>query len=182
MKWSAGRPHSKEEGMEKKAYITDTERRRCREVAAAFEELYWDEDIVVLDAGNYGYVKLQYYEPPFGFSDVMVYTDSMELFSELWQEWRNSRLLALVKGTPITDLEYKQIFQCLPREKQQEIARKRRYFEKKAGIKKQREKTGNGAEKRRHSGRDAVSGKLPEPGKESGIKDRLIGGSRGPNL
>lgn len=60
--------------MEKKAYITDTEKKRCREVAAAFEELYRDEDIVVLDAGNYGYVKLQYYEAPYGFSDVMVYT------------------------------------------------------------------------------------------------------------
>lgn len=159
--------------MGKRAYITDTEKKRCREVAAAFEELYRDEDIVVLDAGSYGYVKLQYYEPPFGFSDMMVYTDSKELFTELWQEWRNSRLLALAKGTPMTELEYKQIFQCLPREKQREIARKRRYFEKKAGIKKQ---------KKKHSGRDAVSGTPTEPGKKTSAKDRLIGGNRGPNL
>ncbi len=100
-------------------------------------------------------------------------TDSMELFTELWQEWRNSRLLALVKGTPVADLEYKQIFQCLPREKQREIVKKRRYFEKKAGIKKQ---------KKKHSGRDAVSGTPSESGKKTGGEDRLTGGSRGPNL
>lgn len=137
--------------MEKRVYITDMEKKRCREVADAFEELYRDEDIVVLDAGSYGYVKLQYYEPPFGFNDVMVYTNSMKLFTDLWYEWRNSRLLALMKGTPVVELEYKQIFQCLSREKQREIARKRRYFEKKAGIKKQKRKTRNRAVKKRHS-------------------------------
>lgn len=137
--------------MEKRVYITDMEKKRCREVADAFEELYRDEDIVVLDAGSYGYVKLQYYEPPFGFNDVMVYTNSMKLFTDLWYEWRNSRLLALMKGTPVVELEYNKIFQCLSREKQREIARKRRYFEKKAGIKKQKRKTRNRAEKKRHS-------------------------------
>lgn len=150
--------------MEKKAYITDTEKKRCREVAAAFGELYRDEDIVVLDAGRYGYVKLQYYEPPFGFSDVMVYTDSCELFEELWREWRNSRLLALVKGTPVADLEYKQIFQCLPRDKQREIARKRRYFEKKAGIKGRMGKQGTGQR------RKSIPGGMPCPARSRSLE------------
>ena len=52
--------------MEKKKYISDEEREKCRRVAEAFVELE-DVDIVVVDVGRYGFVKLQYYTPPTGF-------------------------------------------------------------------------------------------------------------------
>lgn len=48
--------------MEKKQYITGEEREKCRKVADAFAELE-DADVVVVDAGRYGFVKLQYYTP-----------------------------------------------------------------------------------------------------------------------
>jgi hypothetical protein len=54
--------------MEKKTYITETERKKCRRVADAFAELE-DADVVVVDAGRYGFVKLQYYTPPIGFEN-----------------------------------------------------------------------------------------------------------------
>lgn len=54
-----------------KSYITDIERERCKKVAAAYAELYELESILVLDVGRYGFVKLQYYTPEYGFNDVI---------------------------------------------------------------------------------------------------------------
>ena len=48
----------------KEKYITDDEREKCKKVADAFAELYEIENILVVDAGRYGFVKLQYYRPP----------------------------------------------------------------------------------------------------------------------
>lgn len=120
---------------EKGSYITKEERKKCRKVMDAFAKLYQGEDIVVLDAGNYGFVKLQYYKSPFGFSSVFSYTDSDELFTDLWIEWRNTQLLTLSGDTPMADLEYRQIFQCLPPKAQKQIMREKIYFLKKAGKK-----------------------------------------------
>ena len=44
--------------MGKEVYITDEERKKCRNVADAFRELYELTDVVVVDAGKYGLVKL----------------------------------------------------------------------------------------------------------------------------
>ena len=65
--------------MEKKKYISDEEHEKCRRVAEAFAELE-DVDIVVVDVGRYGFVKLQYYTPPTGFENDFTFTDSKELF------------------------------------------------------------------------------------------------------
>ena len=40
----------------KEKYITDDEREKCRTVADAFAELYEIENILVVDAGRYGFV------------------------------------------------------------------------------------------------------------------------------
>ena len=41
-----------------------------KKVAAAYAELYELESILVLDVGRYGFVKLQYYTPEYGFNAV----------------------------------------------------------------------------------------------------------------
>lgn len=116
----------------KKKYITKEERKKCRKVRNAFVELYKEEDIVVMDVGKYGFVKMQYYKPPFMFNDVSAFTESNKLFTDLWKEWRNTQLLSLAKGTPMEDMEYSEIFQCLSKEKKREIMEKKLYFLKKA--------------------------------------------------
>ena len=63
----------------KEIYITDSEREKCRKVADAFAELYEVENILVVDAGRYGFVKLQYYRPPQGFEDAITFTDSWSI-------------------------------------------------------------------------------------------------------
>ena len=70
--------------MEKKTYITEEEREKCRKVADTFAELE-DVDIMVVDVGRYGFVKLQYYTPLTGFENDFTFTDSRELFEDLWE-------------------------------------------------------------------------------------------------
>ena len=54
--------------MEKTVYITEEEREKCRKVIDVFEELYEieDEDILLVDVGRYGFVKLQCYTASHG--------------------------------------------------------------------------------------------------------------------
>ncbi|MCM1126437.1 MAG: hypothetical protein NC429_08180 [Lachnospiraceae bacterium] len=118
--------------MKKERYITDEEREKCRKVANAFEELYELTDIIVVDAGRYGFVKLQYYNPNAGFDDVITYTDSKTMFEDLWQDYFYDRLLTPVLGTPIAELEYDDIYKCLSKETQDEIMAKRAYFKEKS--------------------------------------------------
>lgn len=120
--------------MEKKIYITDEEREKCGKVAEAFAELYEIENILVMDAGRYGYVKLQYYRPPEGFEDVITFTDSRSMFEDLWEEWLNTKLFLLAKGTSLDGMGYSDIFKSISEEKQRELLDRKNDFLKKAGI------------------------------------------------
>lgn len=120
--------------MEKQVYITEEERAKCQKVADAFAELYEMENIVVLDVGRYGFVKLQYYKPPQGFEDAITFTDSVALFENLWEEWLNTKLYLLAKNTPLLEKGYKSVFESLPKEKRSELIERRVDFAKKAGI------------------------------------------------
>lgn len=116
-------------------YIIDEESINCQNVADAFTELYENEDIVVLNAGKYGFVELQYYESPIGFREVTTFTDSRSLFDDLWEEWLETQLLKWAAGTPLADMDNKDIFKSLPKEKQEEFIERRLFFAEKAGIK-----------------------------------------------
>ena len=119
--------------MEKKIYITEEERKKCRKVADAFAELE-DVDVVVVDAGRYGFVKLQYYTPPTGFENDFTFTDSGALFDDLWEEWLHTQLIMLAREMKIEDIDYDDIFRQLPEEKQNELMGRRQHFAEIAGI------------------------------------------------
>ena len=119
--------------MNKKSYITEEEREKCRKVADAFAELE-DVDVVVIDVGRYGFVKLQYYTPPTGFENDFTFTDSMKLFDDLWEEWLHTQLIMLAKEMKIDDVDYDDIFKHLSEEKQNELGNRKQYFSKLAGI------------------------------------------------
>lgn len=120
--------------MEEIIYITDEERKKCQQVIDAFAELYELTDVVVVDAGKYGFVKLQYYREPHGFEVMSNYKESRKLFDELWQDWFEEKVLSAVLGTPLEELEYEEIFALLPKEKQDEILDRKKYFMDKAGF------------------------------------------------
>lgn len=119
--------------MERKTYITEAEQKKCRKVADAFSELE-DVDIVVIDVGRYGFVKLQYYTPPTGFENDFTFTNSKELFEDLWEEWLHTQIIALAKEMGIDDIDYNVFFKQLPEEKQNELMGRKKHFVKTAGI------------------------------------------------
>jgi len=107
--------------MEKQVYITEKEGAKCQKVVDAFVGLYEMEDIVVLDAGRYGFVELKYYKPPHGFEEDATFTDSRALFEELWQEWLHITLYLTAKEMKLDNIIYEEVFNNLSKEKQSAI-------------------------------------------------------------
>ena len=122
--------------MEKKVYITEEEREKCRRVIDAFAELYEmeDEDMLVVDAGRYGFVKLQCYTPSYGFEELDTYTDSHSLFKGLWDEWLSLNLFLIAMEMQLDDIVGEEVFNTLPKEKQSELIGRKADFAQKAGI------------------------------------------------
>ena len=122
--------------MEKQVYITEEEREKCRKVIDAFAELYEieDEDILLIDAGGYGFVKLQCYTSSYGFEEFDTYTDSNSLFEGLWDEWFSLNVFLLAREMQLDDVLYDDLFNNLPKEKQSELVGRKADFAKKAGI------------------------------------------------
>lgn len=112
----------------KKVYITEEERVKCRKVMEAFSEMYEEQDVLVVDAGNYGFIKLQWFNEKQGFEAAIPYSDSKELFDSLWETWFDYHVFVPVLGTPIAELDYEDIFQTFPKDKQEELMKKKDYF------------------------------------------------------
>ena len=109
-------------------FITEKQRAKCRKVVDAFTELYELTDVMVADAGRFGFVRLQWFSEGEGFDSAMVFSDSEELFEELWRIWYEHEVLTPVLGTPLAELDYDEIFQTLSKDRQEEILEKKRYF------------------------------------------------------
>ena len=120
--------------MEKKLYINKEEQEKCRNVVNAYAEEFDDEPLLVLEAGRFGFVKLQYYNDPYGFEDALIFHDSFSLFQDLWEEWLHIQLLNLTKDTKMAEMEYEDMFRHLAKEKQEELMEKRNYFAAKANM------------------------------------------------
>lgn len=112
----------------KKMYITEEERVKCRKVMEAFTELYEEQDVIVVEAGNYGFVKLQWFDEKQGFEAAIAYSDSTELFDSLWETWFDYHVFVPVLGTPLDEMSYEDIFKAFPKDKQEELMKKKEYF------------------------------------------------------
>ena len=118
----------------KEVYITAEERKKCQKVADAFAELYEIENILVMDAGRYGFVKLQYYSKQRGFENVFTFVDSKSLFDDLWQEWFDTKLILRARETSLQEMAYEEIFNCLSEQEKNELLDRKKEFAKAAEI------------------------------------------------
>lgn len=109
-------------------YITEEQREKCWKVAKAFAELYDLTDVMVADAGRFGFVRLQWFSEGEGFDSAEIYSDSSELFEELWRIWFEHQVLTPVLKTSLAELDYEEIFETFPEEKKREIMGKREQF------------------------------------------------------
>ena len=120
--------------MEKKKYISEEEQKKCRAVADAFAGLE-EENILVVDVGKFGFLRLLYYKYPDGFDDAISYFDSKKLFNDLWHDWLYEQVHEIAKEYPsLTGLEYEDMLEGLPEERREELEGRKKDFAKKAGI------------------------------------------------
>lgn len=120
--------------MEKKKYISEEEREKCRRVAEVFSE-FDEEKVMVLDMGRFGFLRLLFYQYPCGFDDAITYCEGRELFEDLWYDWLYEHLQKIADENPaLLELDYEDMLTELPEEKQREFEDKRKEFAKKAGI------------------------------------------------
>jgi hypothetical protein len=116
-----------------KAY-TKKEHDKCKQVAEAFQELYaMYGDMCVLDAGDFGFVHLKWFRDGY-FDGNTVYTDSREMFDDLWEMWMDYVLLAPVKGTDREELDYDELYAELPEDKKTEYEQKRQELLELSGL------------------------------------------------
>lgn len=117
--------------MNTQKYITAQEAAECKRVVSAFNELYDQTDILVINTGKHGFVLLKYDNYMAGYFNIATYTDSTDLFGALWSEWVKEELLSLALDTPLIDLDYEDIFAALPEKEKRKIYNKKRYFRQK---------------------------------------------------
>lgn len=79
-------------------------------------------------------MKLQYYIPERGFENVITFTDSKSMFEDLWQEWLDTRLYLIGLEEEMDDPDYEEVYQKLPKEKQQELISRKADFARMAGM------------------------------------------------
>lgn len=108
--------------------ITQEEHVKCQKVAAAFEEMYeLYGDMAVADAGKFGFVHLRWFDGQ-SFSSSDIYTDSVELFNDLWEYWKEYHLLEPVKQTPLAELDYDELYDLLKSDEKIAMEKKRQEF------------------------------------------------------
>ena len=56
------------------------------------------------------------------------------MFEDLWQEWLDTRLYMMAKGTSLMEGGYEGVFKSLTKEKQSELIGRKAAFAKAAGI------------------------------------------------
>jgi hypothetical protein len=120
--------------MKKHMYITEEEHNKCKKVADAFGELYELEDVVVLDAGKYGFVKLQDYTEQNGFDNAVTYTDSETMFDDLWHAWLDAKMYLIAKDSSFIEKVYLEVYNRLIQKQKDEIMAKKEEFSVRAGI------------------------------------------------
>lgn len=133
-KWSWLKLDNKLEPAKSKKYITEEERKKCKIIAGVFNDLFKHEDLLVLDAGRYSFVKLQDYTVPFGFRYIDTFRNSHDLFEDLWEEWISSQLISLTLDSPLEYLNSDDILKSLPPQVMKRVNRKKRRLMKEAGL------------------------------------------------
>lgn len=116
--------------------ITEMERKQCQKVVEAFKELFLMYDgMCVVDAGNYGFVHLIWFnETSQQFDDNNVYADPRDLFDALWSYWLSAYLLEKNATAEYLHLSYMDMYDALDESEKKIIEKKKKRFLEDAEI------------------------------------------------
>ncbi len=90
--------------------------------------------MLVVDAGRYGFVKLQCYTPSYGFEELDTLQTATAYLRGLWDEWLSLNLFLIAMEMQLDDIVGEEVFNTLPKEKQPELIGRKADFAQKAGI------------------------------------------------
>lgn len=114
--------------------FTKEEHDKCKKVTDAFQELCdMYGDMCILDAGKFGFVHLRWFRDGY-FDSNTVYTDSREMFDDLWEMWMDYVLLDSVKGSNREEIDYDELYAELPEDKKAEYEQKRQQLLELSGL------------------------------------------------
>ena len=111
-----------------KKYISEEEIIKCEAVISVFQELYNKEDIIALVAGNYGIVVLQWYAENRGFEQMTTFTNYIELYKYLWNQWREYELYRIMEGTEWEEADFETMYRNLEEKNKKRFREKRLFF------------------------------------------------------
>lgn len=96
------------------SFITNEEREKCAKVAEAFQQIYTEGDVLLFDAGNYGFVKIHDYIPCSGFEGITTFTNSSDMVNNLWNEWLLQKVFNHIQGSALENTCYEDALKKLP--------------------------------------------------------------------
>lgn len=112
-------------------YISERERKKCKIISEIFSGLCKALDIVIMDTGKYGFVKMQYDDEEREFINISTFIDGDGLFEALWKDWLNEQLFTYALRPPYEFMDYEEIFEHLPKKRQMQLMAKRIDFRQK---------------------------------------------------
>ena len=112
-------------------YISEMERKKCKIISEICSGLCKALDIVIMDTGKYGFVKMQYDDEEREFINISTFIDGDGLFEALWKDWLNEQLFTYALRPPYEFMDYEEIFEHLPKKRQTQLMAKRIYFRQK---------------------------------------------------
>lgn len=86
------------------------------------------DDIIICDAGKYGYAMLTYYKPPIGFDGIIVFADSRKMYDTLLQEWFISLVEKQAKTMDMSELDTVNFYEKLSDEQKASLIQQRQQF------------------------------------------------------
>lgn len=96
----------------RKQFILEEEKKNCGAVKRIFDKVFVEsgmEDCCILDAENFGFVVLKWYNEKNGFDTVRTFTKGNELFMHLFEEYETFLLYQYAKEERLTELDFHEI-------------------------------------------------------------------------
>ena len=115
--------------------ITEEQKARCAKVMEVFSEMHGEgTGIMILDAGERGYVFLG--EDPYGkgIEEIEAIRDGRVMFERLWGAWWDREVLQLSERKGIGRTDWRRMASALSAEEREMIADKREMFLSACGL------------------------------------------------
>ena len=108
--------------------IANIEKDRCEVVAQIFRRYLEKHDIILRNAGRFGFIMLEYYKPRFNFDCAIIFTDSQTMFDTLLIEWYDCLITELMEEKQAENVDIDDFYNNLSAEEKNQLEDKKNRF------------------------------------------------------